>query len=87
MNFHNLPGRKGYLFQRTISAVKYQIIIDISNSNTIQLELDDSSSPNTVKSFLECLPTSNKSTKDLEFSSPIFMGDSSDRFHYPTNLF
>jgi hypothetical protein len=36
--------------------VKYEIIVDISNSKNINLELDDSVCPNTVKSFLECLP-------------------------------
>jgi hypothetical protein len=36
--------------------VKYYIVVDFSNSNNIQLELDDSSSPNTVKSLLKCLP-------------------------------
>jgi hypothetical protein len=34
----------------------YEIIVDIPNSNNLHLELDDSSCPNTVKSFLECLP-------------------------------
>lgn len=36
--------------------VKYEVVADIPNSKNIHLELDDSACPNTVKSFLECLP-------------------------------
>jgi hypothetical protein len=36
--------------------MKYKIIVDIPKIKTIDLELDDEISPNTVKSFLDCLP-------------------------------
>lgn len=36
--------------------VKYAIEVEIPKLKNIELELDDSYSPNTVKSFLECLP-------------------------------
>jgi hypothetical protein len=36
--------------------VKYTIEVEIPKLKNIELELDDSSSPKTVKSFLECLP-------------------------------
>ena len=36
--------------------MKYEIIVNIPNLKNIHLELDDSLSPNTVKSFLGCLP-------------------------------
>ena len=36
--------------------VKYTIEVAIPKLKNIELELDDSSSPKTVKSFLECLP-------------------------------
>jgi hypothetical protein len=36
--------------------VKYTIKVEIPNLKNIELELDDSLSPKTVKSFLECLP-------------------------------
>jgi hypothetical protein len=51
-----MPWKKGYLFQRTMPTVKYEVVVDIPNSKNIHLELDDSACPNTVKSFLECLP-------------------------------
>jgi hypothetical protein len=36
--------------------MKYKIIVDIPKIKTIDLELDDEVSPNTVKSFLDRLP-------------------------------
>ncbi len=36
--------------------VKYAIKVEIPKLTNIELELDNSSSPKTVKSFLECLP-------------------------------
>ena len=36
--------------------MKYVIKVEIPKLTNIELELDDSSSPKTVKSFLECLP-------------------------------
>ena len=36
--------------------VKYSITVEVPNLRNIELELDDSSSPITVKSFLDCLP-------------------------------
>jgi hypothetical protein len=47
---------KGYLFLETMPIVKYAIEVEIPKLKNIELELDDSYSPNTVKSFLECLP-------------------------------
>jgi len=49
--------RKGYLIQRKKKLnVKYNIEVEISKLKNIKLELDNSQSPNTVKSFLDCLP-------------------------------
>ncbi|HUU48858.1 MAG TPA: cyclophilin-like fold protein [Nitrosopumilaceae archaeon] len=36
--------------------MKYKIQVDISNSSSVYLELNDEHSPNTVKSFLDHLP-------------------------------
>lgn len=36
--------------------MKHAIEVNIPKFNNIELALDDSSSPNTVKSFLDCLP-------------------------------
>jgi len=48
--------RKGYLFQRIIPIVKHTIEINIPKLKNIDLELDDTMCPNTVKSFLQNLP-------------------------------
>ena len=47
---------KGYLFQRTSLPVKYKIEVVIPKIDNIDIELDDSTSPNTVKKFVEQLP-------------------------------
>jgi len=47
---------KGYLIQRTTLLVKYQIEIVIPKVENIEIELDNSNSPNTVKKFVENLP-------------------------------
>jgi hypothetical protein len=47
---------KGYLFQRIMSIVKHKIEVEIPKLNKIDLELDDTTSPKTVKSFLKNLP-------------------------------
>src|SRR3990172_8205734 len=47
---------KGYLFQRIMSIVKHKIEVEIPKLNNIDLELDDTTSPKTVKSFLKNLP-------------------------------
>ena len=36
--------------------MKYRILVKISNSSTIILELDDAESPNTVNKFIKKLP-------------------------------
>ncbi len=48
--------RKGYLFQRIMPIVKHTIEINIPKLKNIDLELDDTMCPNTVKSFLQNLP-------------------------------
>jgi len=50
--------RKGYLFQETNSIVKHKVLVEIPSQENITLELDESKSPKTVKSFLENLPFS-----------------------------
>src|SRR4030065_2954183 len=47
---------KAYLFQRIMSIVKHKIEVEIPKLNNIDLELDDTASPKTVKSFLKNLP-------------------------------
>ncbi len=47
---------KGYLFQRIIPIVKHTIKVDIPKFKNIDLELDDTMCPKTVKSFLQNLP-------------------------------
>ena len=47
---------KGYLIQRTTLLMKYKIEIVIPKVENIEIELDDSNSPNTVKKFVENLP-------------------------------
>jgi hypothetical protein len=47
---------KGYLFLETMPIMKYTIEVEIPKLKNIELELDDSYSPKTVKSFLESLP-------------------------------
>ena len=47
---------KGYLFLETTLIVKFKIQVEIPKLKNIDLELDDSDSPNTVKSFIESLP-------------------------------
>ncbi len=49
---------KGYLFQRIMRIVKYAIEVVIPNVQNINLELNDSTSPNTVKEFVSSLPFS-----------------------------
>ena len=49
---------KGYLFQRIMRIVKYTIEVVIPNVQNINLELNDSTSPNTVKEFVSSLPFS-----------------------------
>ena len=48
--------RKGYLFQRIIPIVKHRIQVEIPSIQNIELELDDSASPQTVNALLEHLP-------------------------------
>jgi len=48
--------RKGYLFQRIIPIVKHRIQVEIPSIQNIDLELDDSASPQTVNALLENLP-------------------------------
>jgi hypothetical protein len=48
--------RKGYLFQRIMPIVKHIIEVNIPKLKNIDLELDDTMCPNTVKSFLQNLP-------------------------------
>jgi len=47
---------KGYLIQITIGLVKHKIEVIIPNVKNIEIELDDSTSPKTVKKFVENLP-------------------------------
>ena len=47
---------KGYLIQITITHMKHKIEIVIPQLKNIEIELDDSNSPNTVKKFVENLP-------------------------------
>ncbi len=47
---------KGYLIQITTAHMKHKIEIVIPQLKNIEIELDDSSSPNTVKKFVENLP-------------------------------
>jgi hypothetical protein len=47
---------KGYLIQRTALLMKHKIEIVIPKVENIEIELDDSNSPNTVKKFVENLP-------------------------------
>ena len=47
---------KGYLIQITTAYMKHKIEIVIPQLKNIEIELDDSSSPNTVKKFVENLP-------------------------------
>ena len=47
---------KGYLIQRTTLLMKHKIEIVIPKVENIEIELDDSNSPNTVKKFVESLP-------------------------------
>lgn len=47
---------KGYLIQITITHMKHKIDIVIPELKNIEIELDDSNSPNTVKKFVENLP-------------------------------
>jgi hypothetical protein len=49
---------KGYLIQRTLAHMKYKIEVVIPKVKNIEIELDDSNSPNTVKKFVENLPFS-----------------------------
>ena len=48
--------RKGYLFQIIIPIVKHRIQVEIPSIQNIELELDDSASPQTVNALLEHLP-------------------------------
>ena len=48
--------RKGYLFQIIIPIVKHRIQVEIPSIQNIELELDDSTSPQTVNALLEHLP-------------------------------
>ena len=50
--------RKGYLFQETNSIVKHKVVVEIPNHENITLELDETESPKTVKSFMASLPFS-----------------------------
>ena len=45
-----------YLTQRITTHMKHKIEVVISNVNNIEIELNDSDSPNTVKKFLDSLP-------------------------------
>jgi len=47
---------KGYLIQITTAHMKHKIEIAIPQLKNIEIELDDSNSPNTVKKFVENLP-------------------------------
>jgi len=47
---------KGYLIQITTAHMKHKIEIIIPQLKNIEIELDDSNSPNTVKKFVENLP-------------------------------
>ncbi len=47
---------KGYLIQITTAHMKHKIEVIIPNVKNIEIELDDSTSPNTVKKFIENLP-------------------------------
>ena len=47
---------KGYLIQITTAHMKHKIEIVIPQLKNIEIELDDSNSPNTVKKFVENLP-------------------------------
>jgi len=47
---------KGYLIQITTAHMKHKIEIVIPQLKNIEIELDDSTSPNTVKKFIENLP-------------------------------
>jgi len=47
---------KGYLIQITTAHMKHKIEIVIPQLKNIEIELDDSTSPNTVKKFVENLP-------------------------------
>jgi len=47
---------KGYLIQITTAHMKHKIEIVIPQLKNIEIELDDSYSPNTVKKFVENLP-------------------------------
>ncbi len=47
---------KGYLIQITTAHMKHKIEIVIPQLKNIEIELDDSNSPNTVKKFVDSLP-------------------------------
>jgi len=47
---------KGYLIQIPTAHMKHKIEVIIPNVKNIEIELDDSPSPNTVKKFVENLP-------------------------------
>ncbi len=47
---------KGYLIQITTAHMKHKIEIVIPQLKNIEIELDDSNSPNTAKKFVENLP-------------------------------
>jgi len=49
-------NNKGYLIQITTAHMKHKIEIVIPQLKNIEIELDDSTSPNTVKKFVENLP-------------------------------
>jgi hypothetical protein len=58
MNFHNYKEEKGYLIQRSSTYMNPLVDIEIPNFSNIILELDDSTSPETVKQFVDKLPFS-----------------------------
>lgn len=56
VDFHVGTTGKGYLFQETHVTMKHRVLVTILENENIELELDDSSSPKTVKEFIKNLP-------------------------------
>ena len=50
-----MPFRNGFLIQSSSNFMKYKVEIKM-HDDSIEIELDDSNSPNTVKEFVEKLP-------------------------------
>ena len=64
--------------------MKHKVALDFPKIKTVDLELDDESSPNTVNAFLNCLPLSVKINSWGEElytdETPIAVGEENSRF-------